>query len=180
MRNSAIGASHCTDFMRCEKIFLSVRFGGVAGGAPRRGGSRVFCAFFLGGFGYFARSGSIRLRSSGYFARTGSIRLRGAAFFARSGEHARRFFIAGNPSIGGAGAAASVFRRAKKRRGGDFPRTHTKKKYIRRNHNAESLDLNAFRRIIGTRLAAISVTVMMRMTIDDSALIDGLMRFDIV
>lgn len=41
-------------------------------------------------------------------------------------------------------------------------------------------DLNALRRIIGMRFAAINATVMMRITIDESALIDGLMRFDIV
>ena len=41
-------------------------------------------------------------------------------------------------------------------------------------------DLSALRRIIGMRFAAINATVMMRITIDESALIDGLMRFDIV
>lgn len=53
------------------------------------------------------------------------------------------------------------------------------KKY-RQNIYCVCFDLNALRRIIGMRFAAINATVMMRITIDESALIDGLMRFDIV
>ena len=135
---------------------------------------------YASGSGYLALAAqggksSIRLRSAAISPalREGSIRVA----FGRIAHRAMRTIVAQSAcAVRISSHHCPIARAAHSRR----PAIASIPKKYRQSIYCVCFDLNALRRIIGMRFAAINATVMMRMTIDESALIDGLMRFDIV